>query len=196
MTEPAETPVTYKIDSKESLFTVQASASIIHSPKFAIRDLSGLATFIPGTLQKASVRVEIPSTSLEIQDEVNSEERREIDRIMRQEVLLTHAFAKILFESSGINVSQITEYLFRVKVAGALTLRGVTRNHAFDAQVTVGPDNLRATGNFTLLQTDYGIKLVTAAGGVLKIRDELKFGFFILARRQPQNKAVLRKGGN
>jgi hypothetical protein len=28
--------------------------------------------------------------------------------------------------------------------------------------VTIGPDTLRATGNFSLLQSDYGIKLVSA----------------------------------
>jgi hypothetical protein len=69
MTPPEKTMVDYKIDPKESLFTVQALASITHSPKFAIRDLSGVATFTPGSLQKASLKVTIASSSLELQDE-------------------------------------------------------------------------------------------------------------------------------
>ena len=40
---------------------------------------------------------------------------------------------------------------------------------------------MRAKGEFTLKQTDYGIKLVSVAGGALKIKDELKFTFDVLA---------------
>jgi polyisoprenoid-binding protein YceI len=184
MTEPSKTWVEYKIDSKQSLFTVQVFASMIHSLKFTIRNFYGAARSIPGSLRKASVRIEIASTSLEIQDEVNPEERREIERIMFQEVLQTNAFHKIVFESSIITVNPISEFLYRVKVVGTLTLRGITRNHTFEAQVSVGPETLRAKGNFTLLQTNYGIKLVSFARGILMIRDELKFDFFILARRR------------
>jgi hypothetical protein len=43
---------------------------------------------------------------------------------------------------------------------------------------------LRASGEFALKQTDYGIKLVSVAGGALKLKDELKFSFEIVARRQ------------
>jgi hypothetical protein len=43
---------------------------------------------------------------------------------------------------------------------------------------------LRASGDFALDQTDYNIKLVSVAGGALKLKDELKFSFEILARKQ------------
>ncbi len=45
-------------------------------------------------------------------------------------------------------------------------------------------DMLRASGEFSLLQSDYGIPLVSVAGGALKVKDELKFTFDIVARKQ------------
>jgi hypothetical protein len=45
-------------------------------------------------------------------------------------------------------------------------------------------DTLRAQGSFTLLQSDYGLKIASVAGGGLKLKDELKFSYFILGRRQ------------
>jgi polyisoprenoid-binding protein YceI len=183
MTTPVETLVEYEIDPKDSLFTVQAYASITHSPKFAIRNFSGSAMFVPGSLCKTSVRSEIAAESLEIQDEVSALDRREIERIMFREILRTQDFPKIIFESSVTKVNRVNEFLYRVHVAGALTLCGITRDHTFETQVTIGPDTLRANGSFTLLQTDYGIRPVTAAGGLLKVRDVLQFRFFITARR-------------
>ena len=35
-----------------------------------------------------------------------------------------------------------------------------------------------------MLQTDYDLKLASVAGGALKVKDELKFSFNILARRE------------
>ena len=49
--------VRYEMDAKVSQFTVHAFASglaavVAHGPKFAIRDFSGVAEFVPGTMGK------------------------------------------------------------------------------------------------------------------------------------------------
>ncbi len=44
-------------------------------------------------------------------------------------------------------------------------------------------DTLRAQGELTIRQTDFGIKPVSVAGGMLKIKDELKCSFDLLARK-------------
>jgi hypothetical protein len=41
-----------------------------------------------------------------------------------------------------------------------------------------------AHGSFALLQSDYGLKIASVAGGSLTLKDELKFSYFILGRRQ------------
>jgi polyisoprenoid-binding protein YceI len=65
-----------------------------------------------------------------------------------------------------------------------LTLHGVTRPQPLAAKVAVIGDTLRAFGSFTISQTDYDLKLVNIAGGALKVKDELKFSFNILARKK------------
>ena len=50
-------------------------------------------------------------------------------------------------------------------------------------RVGVDGDNLRANGNFSILQSDYGIRLVSVAGGALKVKDELKISFDVNAKK-------------
>jgi hypothetical protein len=43
---------------------------------------------------------------------------------------------------------------------------------------------LRISGEFQLRQSDYGIKPFSFAGGALRLKDELKFKFELVARKQ------------
>jgi hypothetical protein len=52
-----------------------------------------------------------------------------------------------------------------------------------DGQVVVGEESIRVQGAFSVLQSDYGLKIASIAGGTLTIRDELKCGYFIVGRR-------------
>jgi hypothetical protein len=60
----------------------------------------------------------------------------------------------------------------------------VTRGERLSAQVAVTGDVLRAFGDFAIRQTDYRIQLASVAGGALKLKDELKFTFDIVARKR------------
>jgi polyisoprenoid-binding protein YceI len=189
MTQGIGGVVHFVIDSKASLFTVQALASgiaavVAHSPKFAIRDIDGAAAYVPGSLQNASLRMTINVASLEIMDEVSRADRREIDRVMFDEVLEKNFYPNVEYKSSRITAVKTGENMYRVNIAGDLTLHGATRGMGLESQVVVGADTLRAQGSFTLMQSDYGLKIASVAGGTLKLKDELKFSYFILGRRQ------------
>jgi hypothetical protein len=43
---------------------------------------------------------------------------------------------------------------------------------------------LRISGEFPLRQSDYGIEPFSFAGGALRLKDELKFNFELVARKQ------------
>jgi polyisoprenoid-binding protein YceI len=189
MTPQNGTTVQYAIDPRASQFTVQAFASglisaVAHSPKIAIRDWSGNVSFVPESLKNASLKVVVKASSLEVLDELRDGDRREIHRVMNDEVLETGRFPNVEFESSSIEVDRLKETLHRVNVAGQLGLHGVTNSQAFFAQVAFGVDSFRAYGEFTLLQTDYGIRVASVAGGTLKLQDELKFTFYVVARKK------------
>jgi len=188
MTPQSET-VHYAIDARASQFTVQAFASglisaVAHSPKIAIRDWTGDVDFVPDSLREAKLKVVVKTPSLEVLDELRDSDRREIHRVMNNEVLETARFPQVVFQSSSIGVERLKETLHRVNVTGGLELHGVTNNHSFFAQVAFGVDSFRAYGEFTLLQTDYGIRVASVAGGTLKLQDELKFTFYVVARKK------------
>ena len=186
---PQEKAVQYAIDPKASQFTVQAFASglisaVAHSPKIAIRDWTGTATFVPETLQDAKVRVFIKASSLEVLDELRDSDRRELQRVMNEDVLETRRYPEVVFESNTVTAERQRDSLYRVNVDGRLSLHGATNNQAFVAQVAFGVDTFRAHGEFTLLQTDYGIRIASIAGATLKLQDELKFRFYVVGRKQ------------
>jgi hypothetical protein len=49
--------------------------------------------------------------------------------------------------------------------------------------VAPGDDKLRAYGKFSIKQSDFKIRLVSVAVGALKVKDELKLAFDIIAKK-------------
>jgi polyisoprenoid-binding protein YceI len=67
---------------------------------------------------------------------------------------------------------------------GEVTLRGVTRTLPITARLNLNGNSLRASGEFAMKQSDFGIPPVTAAGGTIRLKDELKCMFDVVARKQ------------
>jgi polyisoprenoid-binding protein YceI len=179
----------YAIDGRSSRFTVRAFATGLlaamgHNPTIGIRDFSGEMRFNFDKLEADSFRLEIKASSLGVQDDISDKDRREIERLMNQEILETAKFPEILYEAPSITVTKMSEMLCSATLNGELTLHGVTRNQPITARVALLGSMLRASGDFTLSQADYNIKPFSFAGGALKLKDELKFSFEMVARRQ------------
>jgi polyisoprenoid-binding protein YceI len=189
MTVQDQVAARYELDPKVSQFSLQAFASgltssVAHSPKIAIRDWTGKASFAPNSLRDAKLKVAIRAASLDVLDEMRDSDRREIHRVMNDEVLETRNYPQILFTSSNITGERLNENLYRVNISGVLSLHGVSNEHSFFAQVAFGVDTFRAYGEFTLLQTDYGLGIASVAGGALRLQDEIKSTFYVVGRKQ------------
>jgi polyisoprenoid-binding protein YceI len=179
----------FVIDGRSSRFTVRTFASGVlsamgHNPTIGIRDVSGEMKFDPEQFKAGAFRLVVKSRSLAVEDDISGKDRREIERIMHQEVLETERFPEILYEAAGIAVAKVGEALFSASLNGNLTLRSVTRAEPIFARVAVIGSMVRASGEFSISQSKYDIKPVSVAGGVLKLKDELRFQFEIIARRQ------------
>ena len=184
----SSTSIRYVIDPRASQFTVQAFANgliaaIAHSPKIAIRDWTGLIDVASSAFADASLQIRVKAASLEVLDEMPDADRREIHRIMNLEVLESAKFPEITNDSTRVTTDKMKEDLYGVNVRGRLTLHGVSNEQDLGAQASIGVDSIRAYGSFTLLQTDYDIRIASIAGGTLKLMDELKFSFYIVARK-------------
>jgi polyisoprenoid-binding protein YceI len=180
--------VRYVIDTRASQFTVQAFAgglisAVAHSPKIAIRDWTGVVQ-MSSTLDSLSLKVQVKSSSLEVLDELPDSDRREIHRVMNREVLESTQFPEVIYDSTQVAVEKLKDDLYRLNVRGRLNLHGVSNDQDIIAQVSLAVDSARAYGSFTLLQSDYNIRIASIAGGTLKLQDELKFYFYVVARKQ------------
>ena len=178
----------YVINNMVSRFTVQAFASGIlsafgHDPKIAIRDLKGEIHFDPAHVEKSTMHLVVRADSLSVTDNISDKDRRDIEADMRGKVLETDKYPEIVFDVSGVTVNKTDGGQSNVMLTGQLTLHGVTRPQRVPATLAVTGDMLRAFGEFPLRQTVYNIKPVSAVGGGLKVKDEVKFTFDIVARK-------------
>jgi polyisoprenoid-binding protein YceI len=187
----ANQAATYRfiIDARASRFTVRAFATGMlsamgHNPTIGIRDFSGEMTFDPEQAKASGFKLSIKSSSLAVQDEISDKDRGEMERLMNEQVLEVSQYPIINYEAQVISVTRMADTLYSAKIDGSLTLHGVTRNETITARVALLGTMLRASGEFVLSQSDYSIKPVSVAGGALKLKDELKFSFEIVARRQ------------
>jgi polyisoprenoid-binding protein YceI len=186
---PPATTVRYVIDAKASTFTVRAFATGMlsafgHSPTIAIPDFEGEVKWDSGAVEDSSLRIVVQASSLTVTDDISKSDRSEIERRMHEEVLETDGFAEIIYECPRVSsVQKMGEGLFTAVLDGELTLHGVTLKQAISARVTLTGETLRAAGEFSIRQSDYEIRPVSAAGGTVKLKDELKLSFDIAARK-------------
>jgi polyisoprenoid-binding protein YceI len=154
-----------------------------HNPKLNARVIAGEVKFQADALQESAVQFSVAADSLTVSDDIGEKDRREIERVMKEEVLETSRFPEIVYRSKTVTGERIYEGFYRVRISGELTLHGITRAHELDTQVRVIENCLRAEGESTLRQSDYGIKRVSVAGGTLKVKDEVKLSFLITAEK-------------
>lgn len=172
-----------------SRFTVKATATGMlsafgHSPTIQIRDLKGEIVFNPQAVEQSSLHLVVRADSLTVGDSISDKDRREMESQMREQVLETSTFPEITYDSQGVSVKSPADRSGDIVLLGQLTLHGVTRPQKIPAKIAVAGDLLRAFGEFSLRQSDYNIKPVSAVAGGLKVKDEVTFIYDIAARKQ------------
>jgi polyisoprenoid-binding protein YceI len=179
----------YVIDPMISRFTVKATATGLlsafgHSPTIQIRDFKGEIEFYPEAIERSSLHFLVRADSLTVANNVSDKDRREIESQMRDQVLDTSKYSEIVYATTQVSVENPTNGSNNIMLMGRLSLHGVIRPLRIPARLALTGDLLRAFGEFSVRQSDYNIKPVTAIGGGLKVKDEVKFTFDIGARKQ------------
>ncbi|MGO8815179.1 MAG: YceI family protein [Terriglobia bacterium] len=184
----------YLIDRSGSSFTVQAFATGVlsafgHNPTIAIGDYDGVIQSPSETFEQASMRLTLRTTAMEVLDDMKKDDLQKLEREMYEKILEVSRYPTADYESRQITTQKLSDDLFHVTVLGELSFHGVRHPHSFGARVTKMGSMLRISGDFILRQSDYGIKPYTVAGGVLRLKDDLKFKFELVARRQDEASA-------
>lgn len=98
-----------------------------------------------------------------------------VQSTMQKSVLESARFPEIRFESTSIHKTDNGKWA----VTGNLTLHGKTNSITFDVHNEEGAYK----GEARIRQTQFGIEPVSAAGGTVKVKDELKIDFLIVANQ-------------
>jgi polyisoprenoid-binding protein YceI len=180
---------TYTIVPSESSFWVFVGKSglfsaLAHDHEIGVKSFSGRVVVPAAGASGGSLEMDVDAPSLVVLDKKPSEEdKKKIFNSMHNEVLESAKYQKITFKSVSVSdVKQTGNDAYSFVVNGDLTLHGVTKRIAVPVAATVTPQDLRATGKYTLKQTDYGIKPYSAAGGTIKVKNEVVINFNIVAK--------------
>lgn len=181
----------YVLDKNDgrSRFTVQAfKAGLLsafgHSPTFAARDYSGAARFGEGGLASFAIDLDVVADSLALLDQVSDADRLEIETRMRDDVLESRSFPEITYKAERLADERLSPGRYRVRLGGPLTVHGVTRPHQVDVDLTVFDDAIRLRGESALRLSEFRIKPVGALAGAIKLKDELRVAFDLLASKE------------
>jgi polyisoprenoid-binding protein YceI len=175
----------YRLDPTKSRFTVQAFATGMlsfmgHNPSFAVGRFGGSMRFDGGKVSGMRLRLMIEAESLALDSPGSAADRREIESRMRNEVLETATYAEIAYEGDGVASETVSPGRYRLRINGRLSLHGVTAVHPVEAELVVYDDGVRVRGESQLRLSEYRIRPVTALGGAIRLKDDLK-GMFDIA---------------
>ena len=111
-------------------------------------------------------------------------ERKEFHAALRNQVLEADKFPSIKFTLVSVSNIQRDNDKRSFTLNGDLTIHGTTKRVSFPVNATISDKELRANGEEKFKQTDFGLKPFEKGLGLIKIGDELKVSFTIVAKLQ------------
>jgi polyisoprenoid-binding protein YceI len=150
-----------------------------HKHLIRARSFVGHVVYFPDAPERSRLDVQIATDSLEVLTPPDTEEIRKVTESMRAEVLKVDQYPTITLVSKTV-----TKTPNGFRVVGAMTVVGQTRDVPLEVAVEVIGDTLRATSQFPIKQTDFGIKPYRGGpGGTVKVADQIVFAIDIRALR-------------
>jgi|SRR5579883_786590 len=176
----------YLFDAVHSRFTVQAFATgllsfVAHDPIFSVREFTGKVEFEDDLIAKLHLELVIHAGSLTLTGNVGPADRQEIEARMRAEVLETDRFPQIILRAAAVHAKRIVQGRYRMVLEGTLSLHGITQPHREEGELAMFADGLRLRGATSIRMPDFGIRPITALGGAIRLKDEVKFAFDLAA---------------
>jgi len=178
----------YTIDLSQSRVTAKLTqegfiARRYPTHRVEVKNFSGKIEVSERDETRIAVEVEAETKSLTNADESMTEfERREFHNVLNNSVLESDKFPVIKFVSVSVSDASKSGETRSFTLNGDLTMRDVTKRVSFPVTVTISKDQLRATGDAELKQTDFGIKPYSGKLGMIRIGDEVKINFAIVAK--------------
>jgi len=181
--ESVASPIAYRIapDSRFDVVTGKAGlfGAFGHKHRIRATEFDGTIVYDLDNAFGSSIEIVLQTASLVVVPEgADEKDAPKVERAMRESVLPPDQYPTIEFGSRIV-----TAIDDGVQVVGDLVIAERARPVAVDVTVAQSGDTLTATGTFSVKQTDFGIKPYSAAGGTIKVADEVTFDFEAVAIR-------------
>jgi polyisoprenoid-binding protein YceI len=184
---PASEPVRYAIDLAKSTIEVRTSSSGLlsafgHDHRLMVRRFSG--TVERGVAPETwALALEVEAGSLAVVDDESQKDRPEIEKEMNANVLEVAKYPSIRFDVKAADVGSLEGDGKTVDVDGDLAIHGRTKRVRIPVKVALHGETLRATGKVKLKLADFAVERTSAAGGTVKVADEIEVRFDVIATR-------------
>jgi polyisoprenoid-binding protein YceI len=183
-------PTVLTVDAASSRVVIQVGKAGVfgfagHAHEVTAPDVRGRVTFDPADLSRASVSLDFGAAGLRVTGKGEPPaDVGEVQRVMlSDQVLDVDRFPTVSFRSTRVSVAARLAAAMDLVIEGDLTLHGTTRPITVRASVAFDAGGrLTARGAYSLKQSDFGMVPVTAAGGTIRVKDELEVQFVLAAR--------------
>ncbi|HEY7700114.1 MAG TPA: YceI family protein, partial [Vicinamibacteria bacterium] len=150
-----------------------------------VKGLGGRVEWNPEAPSSSRFVLEIDAASLTVADEELSEaDRAQVQSDMQAKALDLPQNPKIVFESTEVRVEKSEGATRRLKLLGTLRLRGAAKPAEVPVTLEVAEGRLSAKGEMELDSKIWGVPQISAVGGSVKTKEELKLAYEIVAVRE------------
>ena len=178
---------TYKVNASKSNFIVKVGTAGLlgglgHNHTIKITNFNGEAKVNPDALEQSSLTLNVETADMRVIDtDISDADRKEVQSTMLEKVLETGRFSTSSFRSTKVVGVQRNGNDAKLTLEGELNLHGIQKHISIPMTVSMNGKELRARGEIGLKQTDYKIEPVSAGLGAVKVKDEVRLSFDIVA---------------
>jgi polyisoprenoid-binding protein YceI len=181
---------TYEVDTLHSRVTVAVGKTGLlqfagHEHEVVATSMTGEVILDPARIEHSLVNLSFKAAALQVSG--RGEPAKDVPEVQANmtgpKVLDVEQFPAITFRSVSVNGVASAPDAWGLEVRGDLGLHGVTRRIQVPLLLEVHGDSLVATGMAALRQSDFGMTPISVAH-VVKVRDEVRVSFCIVARRR------------
>lgn len=184
----AQTSQEFRVDPASTSIVVNVGRAGLfafagHDHEVAVPAVEGRISLNSTDLSRSRVAVQFEVKALKVTGRGEpAGDVAEVQRTMLSDrVLDAERYPTIAFESDRVSVQQRSAGGFTVRVDGRLTMHGVTKAMSTPVAVRLDGNRLTATGAVSVRQGEFGIRPITAAGGTVRVKDEVRVTFTIVA---------------
>lgn len=148
----------------------------------------GRVCFPRGSVRQLSLDVTVAADSLEDrQSALSAEDRRTVERQVREDVLQASRYREIRFTSERFEIERIDGERASGVLHGQLSLRGTRRALAVPVKALWSRERIRVTGEVRFEQSEFGIEPYSRFLGSVSVKDEIRIEFAVDAAPPPRD---------